>query len=81
MRSYSSKTNTCWYAFDLEASPPATGASSRTVPDSRRLVREVDGYAARLHALNPDTDTHIAANKLVPVEPGSNYGNARHLES
>jgi type IV pilus assembly protein PilA len=77
----SSKTNTCWYAFDLEAAPPATGGPTDSFPTAGVWYAKATATGAGCTAINPDTDTQIAANKLVAGGTGSNYGNAYVLGS
>jgi type IV pilus assembly protein PilA len=77
----SSKTNTCWYAFDLEASPPATGSAlSDYFPSAGVWYAKHTGIpAAGCAAINPDTDAALKGAPtptLVAGSAGSNYGNA-----
>ena len=59
----SAKTNTCWYAFDVEstpAGPPLATASDHHVRQRRHLLREGRrDPAGGCVALNPDTDANI----------------------
>jgi prepilin-type N-terminal cleavage/methylation domain-containing protein len=79
---YSAKTNTCWYAFDLEASQPATGGQitggdkfpSAGVWYAKATVGGT-GNPATCVALTVDTDATLGTN-LVAGTAGTNYGNA-----
>jgi type II secretory pathway pseudopilin PulG len=73
----STKTNTCWYAFDVEstpASPPLDQAGSTpTFANAGTYYGKKSGIPATgCTALNPDTDANISflANK------GQSYSNA-----
>jgi prepilin-type N-terminal cleavage/methylation domain-containing protein len=69
---YSSKTNTCWYAFDLEASPGGVV----DIPFPTAGVWYGKAATATCQALNPNSDTNIPANTFVSGAAGTNYGNA-----
>jgi prepilin-type N-terminal cleavage/methylation domain-containing protein len=79
LASYSSKTNTCWYAFDLEAAPPATGSQlTDDFPSAGVWYAKgtVGTTPTDCKAINPDTDTTLGATTLVAGTTGTNYGNA-----
>jgi type IV pilus assembly protein PilA len=73
----SSKTNTCWYAFDVESTPAAPpldqAGSTPTFANAGTYYGKKSGIPATgCTALNPDTDANISflANK------GQSYSNA-----
>jgi type IV pilus assembly protein PilA len=80
LAAYSSKTNTCWYAFDLEASPPATGSALSDAFPSAGVWYAKSTVGATpttdCKAINPDTDATIGATTLVAGTTGTNYGSA-----
>jgi type IV pilus assembly protein PilA len=82
LAAFSSKTNTCWYAFDLEATPPATGSQLTDVFPSagvwyaKATVGTTPATCVAINPNNPGGDTSIAAGTLVAGTTGTNYGNA-----
>ncbi len=70
----STKTNTCWYAFDLQASWAVTGEA--TFPSAGvfygKSATGSSAPAAGCPALTPDSD----ANIIFTSTTGQNYGNA-----
>jgi hypothetical protein len=56
LAAYSSKTNTCWYAFDLEGGWSVTGGGSFP---SAGVFYGKQIKPTTCQALNPDTDTHV----------------------
>ena len=55
---YSSKTSTCWYAFDLESNWTVTGEGSFN--PTAGLFYGKQSKPSSCTALNPDTDTHVS---------------------
>jgi type IV pilus assembly protein PilA len=76
LASYSSKTNTCWYVFDLEASP----GSSLTAPFPTAGVwygKQILSGATTCAALNPNAATPPwTTDPFATGQTGTNYGNA-----
>jgi type IV pilus assembly protein PilA len=69
LAAYSSKTSTCWYAFDLESSWGVTGGA--TFP-SAGVFYGKQSRPASCTALAPDSDTHISFSTTV----GQSYSTA-----
>jgi type IV pilus assembly protein PilA len=73
----SSKTNTCWYAFDLESSPgsPITG----TIPTAGVFYAKqtpIPGTGCSSSAVNPDSDTHVVFGASGTATSGQSYSSA-----
>ena len=72
----SSKTNTCWYAFDLEASPgtPITG----TIPTAGVFYAKqtIPAGGCSSSAVNPDSDTHVVFGASGTATSGQSYSSA-----
>lgn len=75
LASFSSKTGTCWYAFDIEGSPTAVGTTI-TLPVPTAGVWYAKAATASCAALDPDTDTH---GSFATGGNGTNYGNAQAI--
>ena len=68
LASYSSKTNTCWYAFDVETTPGGSAMTGGATFPTAGVWYGKSTTAATCAALNADTDANI--NGLPLVEPG-----------
>jgi type IV pilus assembly protein PilA len=66
---YSSKTSTCWYAFDLESSWSVTGGGSFP---SAGVFYGKQTKKTSCTALNPDSDTNVS----FPAASGLSYSTA-----
>jgi prepilin-type N-terminal cleavage/methylation domain-containing protein len=72
----STKTNTCWYAFDLEAAPGSALTGGGTFPSAGVFYGKQAGIpSAGCVALNPTSDTHVAFT----TGQGQNYSNAQAI--
>jgi len=76
---YSSKTSTCWYAFDLEATPVNTVVNATDFTGNLNTAGVF--YAKQLSqttctALNPDSDSHIVFGASTSSSGGSSYSTA-----
>jgi type IV pilus assembly protein PilA len=69
LAAYSSKTSTCWYAFDLESSWGVTGGA--TFPNAGVFYAK-QSRPTSCAALAPDSDTHITFSTTV----GQSYSTA-----
>jgi type IV pilus assembly protein PilA len=75
----SSKTNTCWYAFDVETTPSAsifTGTGTGNFATAGTFYGKSTSIpSGGCYALNPDTDTHVTFTS----GQGQSYSNANTM--
>ncbi len=77
LATYSAKTNTCWYAWDLEASPSSLiftgGMATGTFPSAGTWYGKQTGQSS-CKALNPTSDPGVKS--FVSGGAGQSYANA-----
>jgi type IV pilus assembly protein PilA len=78
---YSSKTNTCWYAFDLESTPVSSVISATDFTGNLNsagvfYAKKASTAGCTASSVNPDTDTGVVFGTGTSSTSGSSYSTA-----